>query len=103
MAIVVIKDSEKNNPRFKERRSKRINDQVDIITESELGQLLVQDQAPVSESIQTAINSDRTVVAHFMLGHKKKIYRPEKNSTFKTKSNNEVDYFLPTHLKFPSP
>jgi hypothetical protein len=79
MAIVVIKDSEKNNPRFKERRSKRINDQVDIITESELGKLLVQDQAPVSESIQTAINSDRTVVAHFMLGHKKKIYQINKN------------------------
>lgn len=79
MAIVVIKDSEKNNPRFKERRSKRINDQVDIVTESELGQLLVQDQAPVTESIESAIQSERTVVAHFMLGHKKKIYQINKN------------------------
>lgn len=74
MAIVIIKDSEKNNKRFAEKRSKLINDQVDIISESELGELLTQEQAPVSETINSAVDSERTVVAHFLLGHKKDIY-----------------------------
>lgn len=74
MAIVIIKDSEKNNKRFVEKRSKLINDQVDIVSESELGQLLTQEQAPVSETINSAVDSERTVVAHFLLGHKKDIY-----------------------------
>lgn len=74
MAIVIIKDSEKNNKRFAEKRSKLINDQVDIISESELGELLIKEQAPVSETINEAVDSERTVVAHFLLGHKKDIY-----------------------------
>lgn len=78
MAIVVIKDSEKNNPRFKERRSKRINDQVDIITESELGQLLVQqtelEETPIVEKINSLVNEEKQLLAHFYFGPNKNIW-----------------------------
>ncbi len=78
MAIVVIKDSEKNNPRFKEKRSRKVNDQVDILTETEFATLLVEQTAsqetPIVEKINDIVDEEKQLLAHFYFGPNKNIW-----------------------------
>ena len=99
MAFFIIKDEEKNNKRFTEKKSKKLNDQIEILTETEFANLLVQGQVgstvqtPVASAIQESIDNERTVVAHFLVGHKSDVYKTVFNADYADTAfgENEVD------------